>query len=368
MMSINNLRRERMLRVTWVPAGSERHYRDVEQLAQRGQSLPYGYFPYESTYPAWWGRLTNDTALLSGVMATVARSRALPGALILRIEKFGRLLHEPFVEHAEEFCLALRTQSRRTLVIQLALFDEEPHRRLQTQAVLGHWGFSVTPPRSYTRTLRIELSENQQDTLGSFSESARRGIRAFHSAGGHVVRVVEPHMLAWIERLHEETFTRTGGTAPSLALNQAILSIQPSQRAALFAAFAGTEANEEALISFAMVQEHGDYATYEAGGSRKARGNYRNFVCAGGYPIMWECIRWSIHRGCKWFDMGGSLHPMAPQDHALIGIEQFKRRFSKNQIDVGVELSLEPNRSLSRIAATTRTIIRKITAVSNRVR
>jgi len=354
----------RMPSVTWSPAGSERHYRDIERLVQRGESLPYGYLPHELKHPAWWGRLSNDMDLLSGVLATVARSRAVPGALILRIERFGRSLHEPLVQHAEEFCRALRTQSRRTLAIQLVLFDEEPHRRLQTQTTFEHLGFSVAPSRTYSRTLRIKLSENQQHTLGSFSESARREIRAFERAGGHVLRVDEPHMLSWVERLHKETFTRTGGTPPALALKEAVRPSESTQRAALYAAFAGSEANEEALVSFAMVQEHGDYATYEAGGSRRGRGKYLGFGVAAGYSTMWECIRWSIDRGCKWFDLGGSIQPMAPEAPALLGIEEFKRRFSKDQIEIGIELSMEPSRSLSRIAAAARAVSRQVKALS----
>lgn len=290
-------------------------------------------------------------ALRTAVAVGLSRSLSVPGALVFRIERFGRDLHEPLVLHIGSLANMLREMSWRTLAVQVALYDEDDLRRERSLAAWRRAGFRQAEPRSYRKTLCISLRVGEDGVWGSLSQSARRGVRSFERAGGKVVQLSDPQMLPWVERLHRETFSRTGGTAPFLGLNLSTSTDVSFQRSAVFLAFATSTSEDTSLTSFGVVRAHGDHAVYDAGGSRRLEGNDSIF---GGYSIMWECIRWAIQQGCSWFDLGGSIELDDPLVRHLVGIEEFKRRFSKVRLPVGDEVACEPSPLLSTLASLSR--------------
>lgn len=297
--------------------------------------------------------MVEDGSLRSVVAVERHRSRAVPGAVVLRVERFGRALHEPVVPHIATLSDTLRRANKWTLALQVALFDEDTNRREQAVSAWCQSGFRRTGSRSYQQTLRTELLPDEDSVWGAFSQSARRGVRSFERVGGRILRLSDPVMVPWIRRLHGETFDRTGGKAPILELCVADPRDLIPQRCAVFLAFAESGCTESSLVSFGVVRVHGDHAVYEAGGSRRLQGDA---AIIGGYSIMWECMRWAIQQNCTWFDLGGSVDLEDRRYRHLAGIEEFKRRFSKVRLSVGDEVVCEPSRLLAGLAQLNRAV------------
>jgi hypothetical protein len=278
----------------------------------------------------------------------VGRSWAVPGSKILRIERFGRELHQELADTVGPLMLALHRRFRFVLRLSIALFDEHADRRAHMRSQLEQVGFRSTSSRHYTETLRLPLDRDVDRVFSQLTYGARRGIRTGERAGIHIFRIDTPGFLARMQDLYVESFRRTGSLPAPVDLPAILESTRTSESSVLFGASLQGNTDPSHLAAYAWVRSHGDHATYDIGASGRipSLGN-----AAVGYPVLWRCIEWAVQRGHSWFDLGGVIEESAPPDHPLAGISRFKQSFSKERLRVSEELVLEPNPTLAALAA-----------------
>jgi hypothetical protein len=328
-------------------ANSEQCLRDLASLRARGVSLPHDYARYASE-GGWWYRVADaNDGLLTGFVVEEARSRSLPGARLLRINKVGRGLHAPIAPHFGAICRRVVVDFPRVLRCNVALFDECNTDRQIIARSLHDAGFESVPARSYTRTLKLELGRSPEALLASFSKSTRRNIRRATRRGLRVHRLIDRMYLERCHTLYLEAFRRTAHGAPPISMERLLTSSDGVLACLLGVVEPSPTPRAEDLLAFAWVRSHGDYATYDTAGStrlRSARGE------TPGDLLMMGCVEWAVERGHRWFDLGGVTN----SHDGLAGISDFKRGFTRNEIDVGEEWELRPNAMLASLSELTR--------------
>jgi hypothetical protein len=336
------------------PAGSATHLADLALLEQDHVSVPHHY--RSGTRGARWCRIQRGEQLLSGFLMEVQASRTVPGSRLLRVERVGRILHEPV---AGQFGLLVASYAQRTgrvLRLNVALFDEDHARRTLLAQSLRSAGFEPVAGRSYTTTLRVPLAGGVDAVRHTLSWSTRRNLRAAMKHGVYSAPLSNPEFAPRCQALYEAAFTRTGHRAPPVDFRQ-LFAMSNDRDATLIGVFApGVAPSPETLVAFAWVRSHGDYATYDTAGS--ARLDQTKGVTAGDV-LMMACIEWAQRTQHLWLDLGGVSISSDGAADPVAGISAFKRGFSKDVVTVGEEWVLHPNHLL----AATERMVRRLRSI-----
>ncbi len=285
-----------------------------------------------------------------GFAVEVNRSRALPGHLLLRAERFGSGVSDAVGEAGLEALAGLARANRRILRVNVELFERAAKRRAALEQALRRHGFrQVAVRRRYAQTIAVDLTPDEDQILASFHGMARRNIRKL-ARGVVAVRTIDDARLAdRIEELVRATLARTGGHYQPRDWPALIrLSIQEPTRSRLVGLFRTDQDGPGSLLSLAWGQHHGTYAHYDVGASVPAPD--LNVPLA--YALIWDLLCWARRHGAHWFDLGGITagHCHDGTD-PLGGISDFKRYFSREVVEVGGEWMLEPHWFRGRLAA-----------------
>jgi len=332
------------------PIGSPRHRADISTFVGRNTAIPECYVNPDAR-DSWWCSVGDLNGLVTGFVVERSRSRVLPGTSLLRISRFGRDLHTPIIEQLPIIIPKVLASFSFVQRLDVAVFDEDPSRRIKFEAGLAEAGLKRVPARSYTRTLWLDLCGDEASLFARMSTSTRRNIREAEKAGIRAVPLTSANLVPAMTRLYEATFSRTGADAPALDLTKVVASAR-EQVSGLFGVFLrGEEGNPEALVAFAWVRSNGDHAVYDVAASGRRPDLGRTPL---GYPLLWTCLKWARERGLRWMDLGGIPGSTIPQTSPLQSIAAFKKGFCSNEVEVGGEYRIEPSVLLSSLARVVR--------------
>ena len=290
----------------------------------------------------------------------VSWSRVAPGFRILRASRLG---HGVPAESLPSLARALAQVARgaRALRLHVELFDPVSSRREIFAAALKNAGFSLAPnPRSYRRTILVDLQRSDADLLASFHSKVRRDIRAL-GKGGLVSRpITEPVLAERMNALLAETMGRTGGQFDAMPWSEWISYVrrQPN-RALLLGVFRPERSGPDALVAYILGRRHGDIVEYTTAASTRSPELKVPLL----YAPTWEMMQWARNGGSTCFDFGGVSEGSLGSGDPRGGITDFKRYFSDNVVEIGTEMMIEPSR-IGSFVASVGTAVRRIVARS----
>jgi hypothetical protein len=281
------------------------------------------------------GRLRN------GYGVEVNRSRALPGHVLLRLERFGHWLGEDVREAGVSALAELACRDARVLRVNVEVFSRDPGVRGGLGDCLARHRFvPVQVRRRYADTIAVDLTPEEPAIFASFREMARRNVRKIAKFPVAIRPVADPSLGPRIDRLLRESTDRTGGGYRAHDWRRLIEFSQRSRDVSRIVGLFRTDVpGPEALIAFVWGCGHGDHAHYEAGGATRSTGWHIPL----NYALMWDLICWAKQNGAKWFDLGGVTPGRGGDgEDRLGGVSDFKRYFSRDEVRVGEEWVLEP--------------------------
>lgn len=290
---------------------------------------------------------------------SIALSRAMPGHRLYRVERMSSAERDDI---DDALLLGLMNAARRDascLRISIQVFERDEDRRARLSQILRKHGFvGSTEMRSYERTLALELSPGAETLLASLAMKVRRNIREPAKRGLEIRPVRDPALAPRLDELLQETYDRTGGVAPQLPWATVIeMSAREPHRSRISGLFDAAATGSETLLGYSWGAVHGDYVTYEAGGSTRRADLGRTPLA---YAPLWDLIAWATTTPATWFDFGGiTPGTKATADDPLGGISDFKRHFSQTVVDVGAEWVFEPRPVRSSIARAVSAIARR---------
>lgn len=279
------------------------------------------------------------------------RSRALPGHVLLRAERFPAGGSETVLD-ASFFALAdFARSNRRVLRTYVEAFSPNEAALERAGRVATAHGFSPSSPgRCYDRTLIVDLTAGEAEIFASLHSTARRHIRAAEKRPVEIRPIQDPTLADRMSSLLAETLTRTGGHPESTDWPGVIeLSIRHPTLSRLVGLFHVDRPGPESLIAFAWGCAHGGIAHYSTAASTREM----DFKVAMAYPLAWDLICWARRTGASVFDFGGISPGTHGSGDPLGGISDFKRRFSQNEATVSQEWTLEPHRFSALLAHAT---------------
>jgi GNAT acetyltransferase-like protein len=297
----------------------------------------------------------------AGFGVEVSRSRAIPGHLLLRVEKFGAALSDGAREAGLRALAHLAWSRARVLRVYVEVYTPDPGVREQIGRVLRQLRFRpAAEPRTYHHTVWVDLEPDEDGILASFHRSTRRNIRQMAKPPFEVRAIVDPELTDRVGALLRESLARTGGPAQQEDLEAVrTLSIRWPQLSRLAGLFRTDIAGPEALVAVAWGLNHGDYVDNPATGMTRLPGSRAPLT----YALIWDLIRWAKRVGARWFDLGGVTLGEGGTGDSLRGISAFKRGFSDTIATVGEEWTLEPNLVHGRLA----TALSSVSSLAQRV-
>ncbi len=324
------------------------------QLAEGGVTLPLqsriAWAEMHPGTPSWFVAVRDAAGLCRGGIALeVARSRALPGHLLLRGRRVGSALDATTCAAAVAALVHHARSDARILSVTVELFSRDAAAREMLGRLLAAAGFArAAEPRHYTHTILADLAGSDEEHLAALGYSVRRKIRevAKHPLAVRPITSVEdePRMRALVR----QTAARTGcgyadgSLGPVIALSAAHPGL--SRLAGLYR----TDRNgPDSLLAFAWGCNHGDHVAYDIGASTREIDFGRVSL---GYPIIWDLMSWARRHGASWFDLGGVTAGSFGSGDPLGGISDFKRAFAKEVVQVGEEWTLVPHRGRALLA------------------
>jgi hypothetical protein len=302
-----------------------------------------------STDDGWFITVSDSEGRRCGAAALqVAPSRALPGHLILRCERFGPGVPPGAQRAALQALVALARRHRRVLRLHVETFAFDAAERAALEGHAHDLGFArVRPARSYEHTLLVSLAGDEESIFASLHRTARRHVRAADKNPVTVAPVSDPAFFDRLDELSRETYARTGGSydPPDWGRIVALSAEEPSA-SRLVGLYRTDIAGPASLLAFAWGCGHGDHVHY----SRAASTRDTDLRMPLMYPIVWDLICWAKQNGCRYFDFGGITVGSHESDDPLGGISDFKRYFSERAEQVGAEWSFEPRAIQARAA------------------
>ncbi len=348
------------LQVETSPFGSPQHLADLEQLSAAGHHLPHHY-RWTDASDAVWCRVLSSEGIRTGLAVLVGRSQTIPGSRILRIERFGRALHEPLLPQLGEIFDAVVRSVGRVLRLHVEVFEEDAERSERFASALTASGLTeLADIRGYRETLRVRLDSDPAVVFSKFSQSTRRDIRAIEKIGLEVREFADLAHLEKVEKLYYDAFRRTDESAPRRDLRALMSFVATDPHSRLLGVFASGRQPPEDLVAIAWVRSHGDFVSYDIGASERAPDLGRTPLA---YPLLWQSMMWSMANAHQWFDMGGVIAADAPADHPLAGITAFKARFTDERVRVGREFVLHPSAVLSGVSSALSAVAARVRAV-----
>lgn len=288
-----------------------------------------------------------------GLAAQLHPSRALPGHFVLRAERFVADAAPATATALLQALAHLAQQQPRVLRLQVELFSADDEARRRTAESARAQGYQpASEPRSYDRTLWMDLRPAEDALFAGLHATARRHVRAVEKRPVAVRPVADPALGPRLDALLAETLARTGGHfQPRDWAGPIALSARHPALSRLVGLFRTDHDGPDALLAFAWGCGHGRYAHYATAASTRATELKMPLL----YALAWDLILWAKRSGCEHFDFGG----IAPGSHgsgeALGGISDFKRYFCTHEVTVGEEWALEPSRWKAAAARATRT-------------
>jgi hypothetical protein len=335
--------------------GSGREQFERELLAL-GEILPLSHrcvWPHtQRDVSSWFLGIRDQTGrALYGFAIDVHHSRALPGHLILRVERFGPSVSPEAKEAGVRALSAYAKKHFWILRVHVEVFSHSMAIREDVADIVSNLGFTRNVnPRMYAKTVAIDLRSDETQILAGLGATARRHIRAASKHPVGVQPIEDPRYAQQMTALHGETMKRTGGRADEYDWSKIIeLSRDYPQLSRITGVFRTDIAGPDSLLAFAWGRFHGDNVDYAVAASTRTT----NLKIPLGYAAAWDLMRWAKANGATWFDFGGITsgshgNPADP----LGGISDFKRSFSKNVVRVGEEWVLEPNFLRAQLANT----------------
>ena len=274
------------------------------------------------------------------VALQVSPSRALPGSLLLRVERFGHGLPVAAHEAALRVIALLARRNRRVLRLYLETFTINQSERLALEGHLSALGFTRTPSaRCYEHTLVLPLEADEEGILASLHRTARANIRSAAKYRVRVAPITDPALFPRLDAIAVETFERTGGRyAPHDWARIVAIGAQAPAASRLVGLFRDDAEGVESLVAFGWGCGHGDHASYSSAGSTRKIDRRIPLV----YPVLWDLILWAKRNDARFFDLGGVTDGGLDSGDPLGGISDFKRYFSDRVVHVGSEWSFEP--------------------------
>jgi hypothetical protein len=295
-----------------------------------------------SAVPTWLVAAHDPAGRCGAAIAVeVERSRLLPGHRLLRARNLGAGCLGAAGSAALAGLLALSRSEARVLRLSVEWVLRTTEEQEQATELLRSLGFARTRrPRQYRHTLVIPLTGTEDDLLASFSTTTRRELRQWERRPVEMRTITEVRYIDRLNALSRETFARTGGAwRPRTWADRIAVSTALPGRSRLIGLFREGRSDDEALLAYAWGCAHGEYAQYDDAGSTRVDDIRVSMM----YPLMWDLIRWAKANGCTWFDMGGVATSRRPDGDPRAGIAEFKRRFSKELVPVGMEWEFEPH-------------------------
>jgi hypothetical protein len=334
-----------------INCGSPRHRDDVAWLRARGLEVPHACSSSHShdTASSWkWCRiLACGGELRYGFAVELSSSRALPGTFIGRIERLGRGLHadQPDIGRA---VAEVANRLPRLQRLDVEIFDEDGERREALVENLLMAGFRrAEQQRNYRWTPVLPLRSSHEELVANIGSRARRAVRRFQSSGiARIAPIEDPRYVPRMQAIYAATFDRTGASPPKLDFTSIQLDARHEGESLLAGVFWATRSAPDDLVALVWGRLHGDYASYDVGASERAD-DLGNLPL--GYPLMVALADWARSHGATWLDMGGIVPRERADRPELQGIGDFKRTFTDDEREVGVQLMLEPNRMLASV-------------------
>jgi hypothetical protein len=287
---------------------------------------------------------------LGGFAIQVDRSRALPGHHLLRVRRCGSMKTAAALDSAFAHLVQLGRQNSRMLRISVELFSAESSVRAAACASLERLGFRpASELRGYENTITLDLTPPEDVIFSQLSKSTRRNVRAIGKESLIQLRAITDAAFGnRMEEMRRATMERTGGmSAPrdwGLVIDFCNANPKLSRLVGLFRSDA---AGPDSLLAYAWGWFHNDHAEYNDSASVRAT----DIKIPLAYGLVWDLIVWARNNGAKWFDMGGvTPGQLDDKDDPLGGISDFKRFFSKTEVQVGEEWELEPHPTRARFA------------------
>lgn len=282
-------------------------------------------------------------------------SWSVPGFFVLKVPRFGRELSPSAVQEVVSG-LADMARKRRVLRVHVEAWTEDPNQMEAIGQACVANGFHPFPPRSYTRTVWVELLANSEDAFMRLSPQARRRVRAAAKRGFCVRQLRSPALSPLLHSLMAESFARTGGVAPRIRWDEWIeLSLEHPSLLRLVGLFRDEDARSERPFAFAAAVRHGDVVEYAHAGATRCVDTSVPLL----YAPTWRLMCWAREAGARWWDFGGisTSGPHVDQDDPRSGVDTFKFCFSRNVIDIGREWVLEPRPWLARAGEFLRSLV-----------
>jgi hypothetical protein len=279
----------------------------------------------------------------------VTRPRLLPWLRLVRAPRFGRGLPLDAVERVVAALKAL-ARERPVLRLHLEIWSEREEERRRVAEACRTRGFEVSPsPRSYRRTLWMDLTPPEEEIMAEFHATGRRHIRAPGKKGYEVRPITDPDASATMEDIFRATFSRTGGTPPEVDWAWTIRTNGESGAPLhLVGLFPEDAPDTSEPLSFALALLHGEVAEYAHAGSIRDRSLKIPLL----YAPTWELMRWARQQGARYWDFGGVTEESVENSDPRGGINDFKRYFGKAVRTVGEEWVLKPRPRLEAVTGT----------------
>ncbi|MFN2564789.1 MAG: peptidoglycan bridge formation glycyltransferase FemA/FemB family protein [Gemmatimonadaceae bacterium] len=342
------------LRATVLYPGDSDRQRCERELLERGVPLPLTHrIAWSGVDPAtatWFIAVREPTgACTYGAGVQVTRSRALPGHLLMRVERLDPAVDPGACVVALRALADLaRRRWPRVLRAYVELYSREPGARAGVAGRLAELGFRRRERgRMYRHTAVLDLSGDEEAIFSKLHRSARRNVREAAKAGLEIRAIADPALGHRVDALLREAFARTGGTLPVVTWESVIeLSSRQPDLSRLIGLFRTDVAGPESLLAFEWACMHGDNAQSVAAGATRAATGRMPLA----YALMWDVIRWARARGARYVDLGGITLGTGGSADPLGGISDFKRSFGATVVEVGEEWQLEPHPFAARMA------------------
>ena len=324
------------------------------ELLERGVPLPatqrLAWSSVEPGTATWFVAVVDgESTCRYGMGVRVARSRALPGHLLMRVERLDPAVDLGACEAAVQALATLaRRRWPRVLRVSVELFSLDAVARARLATRLTHLGFRpVERPRMYRFTAIVDLSGDEAAIFARLHRSARRNVRTTEKSGLVVRTIDDPALAPRLDTLAREAFARTAGRYRQESWGAIIeLSRRQPELSRLVGLFRQTVDEPDSLLAFEWGCMHGDHAQSIAAGSTRPSGTRTPLA----HALVWDLISWAKQQGARYFDLGGITHGALGSADPLGGISDFKRSFGATVVEVGAEWSLEPHPLATRVA------------------
>jgi len=283
--------------------------------------------------------------------AQTTATRALPGHSVVAIPRLG-IGAGGFDRNQLEAAITLLVDraraNRRILRVVADVFSLDAAARDETSELFRRHGFKRVPVvRSYERTLLLDLRPSESELFAALHTKARQGVRSVDKFPIRIKTAEDTTLSERFEELNAQTRARTGGENHRPDWAAFIdMSRQSPDLSRIVVLEKTADGGREAVIAFAWACLHGDVAEYKESASSRSE---RRIPTT--YPLLWDLILWAKRSGAKWFDLGGVTGGGHDGDDPLAGISDFKRRFTKHEVDVGEQWELYPHPRRAALAA-----------------